>query len=225
LLFSKELKLFQTEYLGLLISSSIAFAMRISDDAYDTRPWFKLAIQISCGVNFVMSGTTIEFFHHPILDGGLTILWVIILMNSLNMLDNMDGIIGTTTLFVLLSCLLIYFLSTGFSLSALSLLIISCIGTMVGFFKYNVHPSKMFMGDGGSQFIGVIVAFFTVKTLFHANEAIGTTIWLGPILALVALTSAAADTLTVVFNRLKAGKLPMVGGRSYDASPRMCREK
>ena len=215
LLFNEELKLFQAEYLGLLISSSLAFAMGISDDAYDTRPWFKLAIQILCGVIFVISGTSIEFFHHFILDGGLTILWVVILMNSLNMLDNMDGITGTTTLFVLLSCLLVYFLSVGFFLSVWSLLIVACIGTMVGFLKYNVHPSKMFMGDGGSQFIGVIVAFFTVKTLFHANEAIGSTIWLGPILALVALTPAAADTLTVVINRLKAGKSPMVGGKDH----------
>lgn len=215
LLFTEELKLFQTEYLGLLIATSLAFAMGISDDAYDTRPWFKLAIQIACGVIFVLSDTSIEFFHQPIFDACLTILWVVILMNSLNMLDNMDGITGTTTLFVLLSCLFIYFLSTGFFLSVWSLLIVACIGTMIGFLKYNIHPSKMFMGDGGSQFIGVIVAFFTINTLFHANVAIGSTIWLGPILALVALTPAAADTLTVVINRLKAGKSPMVGGKDH----------
>ena len=71
------------------------------------------------------------------------------------------------------------------------------------------------MGDGGSQFTGVIVAFFTIKTLFHANESIGTTSWLGPCLALVALTPAAADTLTVVINRLKAGRSPMVGGKDH----------
>lgn len=215
LLFNEELKIFQSEYLGLLVASSLAFAMGISDDAYDTRPWFKLAIQILCGIIFIISGTTIEFFHHSVLDGGLTILWVIILMNSLNMLDNMDGITGTTTLFVLLSCLIIYFINMGFHVSVWSLLIVTCIGTMVGFLRYNVHPSKMFMGDGGSQFIGVIVAFFTVKTLFHANISIGSTIWLGPILALVSLTPAAADTLTVVINRLKAGKSPMVGGKDH----------
>jgi UDP-GlcNAc:undecaprenyl-phosphate GlcNAc-1-phosphate transferase len=215
ILLNEELQLIKNEYLGFLLASSAAFAMGISDDAYDTKPWFKLLIQITCGVIFVFSDITIDLFNQPILDALITILWVVILMNSLNMLDNMDGIAGTVTLFVLISCLLVLFVSSGFFISIWSLLLIACVGTMIGFLIYNIHPSKLFMGDGGSQFTGVIVAFFTIKTLFHANESIGTTSWLGPCLALVALTPAAADTLTVVINRLKAGRSPMVGGKDH----------
>jgi UDP-GlcNAc:undecaprenyl-phosphate GlcNAc-1-phosphate transferase len=215
LLLNEELQLIENQYLGLLLASSAAFAMGVSDDAYDTRPWFKLLIQITCGVVFAFSDTTIDLFHHPIFDSLITIVWVVILMNSLNMLDNMDGIAGTVTLFVLLSCLFVLYIGSGFVLSVWSLLLIACAGTMIGFLIYNLHPSRLFMGDGGSQFIGVIVAFFTIKMLFHANESIGTTPWLGPCLALVALTPAAADSLAVVINRLKAGRSPMVGGKDH----------
>jgi UDP-GlcNAc:undecaprenyl-phosphate GlcNAc-1-phosphate transferase len=215
ILLNEELQLIQNEYLGFLLATSAAFAMGISDDAYDTKPWFKLLIQISCGVIFALTDITIDLFHNPFLDALLTVIWVVILMNSLNMLDNMDGIAGTVTLFVLVSCLLVLFVDTGFFISIWSLLLVACAGTIIGFLIYNIHPSKLFMGDGGSQFIGVIVAFFTIKTLFNVHESVIVSPWIGPCLALVALTPAAADTLTVVINRLKAGRSPMIGGKDH----------
>ena len=126
-------------------------------------------------------------------------------MNSLNMLDNMDGITGTTVLFVLLACLAAYFMCYPIVLSFWSLSMIALVGGLLGFLYFNVNPSKLFMGDAGSQFIGLIVAFYTIE--FNWN--------LSAILALIALTPAAADTLTVVINRLKKGKSPMVGGKDH----------
>ena len=79
--------------------------MGLADDAYDTKPYFKLLVQITCGLILVFTNTVIDLFHIPIVDSILTVIWVITLMNSLNMLDNMDGITATTVLFTLLSCL------------------------------------------------------------------------------------------------------------------------
>ena len=73
----------------------------------------------------------------------------------------------------------------------------------------------MFMGDAGSQFIGLFVAFFTIKFLWNLGSITQTHSWVSLILTLTALTPAAADTLTVVINRLKAGKSPMVGGKDH----------
>jgi UDP-GlcNAc:undecaprenyl-phosphate/decaprenyl-phosphate GlcNAc-1-phosphate transferase len=215
LVLNEELQLIKMEYLGLLLATSIAFAMGFSDDAYDTKPWFKLFVQLLCGLIFVVSGSAIDLFHQSILDGMVTILLVVILMNSLNMLDNMDGISGTVTFFVLAACFIVIFFSSSFVLTIWSLLLLVCAGTMLGFLIYNIHPSKLFMGDAGSQFIGVIVSFFTIHSLFQVHETIGVSSWLGPCLALVALTPAAADTLTVVINRIRAGKSPMVGGKDH----------
>ena len=89
------------------------------------------------------------------------------------------------------------------------------VGEIIGFLFYNWHPSKMFMGDAGSQFIGLFVAFFTIKFLWNLGSITQTHSWVSLILTLTALTPAAADTLTVVINRLKAGKSPMVGGKDH----------
>lgn len=215
LLFTEELQFIQTEFIGLVIATSLGFAMGISDDAYDTKPFLKLSAQIGCGVIFAFSGNNIELFSSDIVNTTLTVLWVVTLMNSLNMLDNMDGITGTVTLFVLLSCLFLYWMSNGYFLSIWTLLMVVCIGAMIAFLRFNVHPSKMFMGDGGSQFVGVIVAFFTIKVLFTKELFMYDSSMLGPVLALIILTPAAADTLTVVINRLKQGKSPMVGGKDH----------
>ncbi len=202
-------------FVGCFAAASLAFLMGLADDAYNTKPVLKLIAQIMCGITFVFSDNTIDLFHSFWPDAILTTIWVVTLMNSLNMLDNMDGITGTTVLFVLLSCLFAYFLCFPDVISFWSISLLALIGGLLGFLYFNVYPSKIFMGDAGSQFIGLIVAFYTIH--FHWNLGANHQVpsWSGMILALVALTPAAADTLTVVINRLKKGKSPMVGGKDH----------
>ena len=215
LLFTDDLVSIQTEFIGLVAATSLAFAMGLSDDAYDTKPMLKLATQIACGFIFAFTGNQITLFSYDVVNIILTVVWVVTLMNSLNMLDNMDGITGTVTLFVILSCLALTWMTKGYFLSIWSLLMVSCAGAMIAFLKFNIHPSKMFMGDAGSQFVGVIIAFFTIKVLFSGELFLDDSAMLGPIIALIILTPAAADTLTVVINRLRKGQSPMVGGKDH----------
>ncbi len=205
----------QKTYVGCFAAGSLAFLMGLADDAYNTRPLFKLFAQITCGLTFVISDVQIDLFHSYWPDALITVIWVITLMNSLNMLDNMDGITGTTVLFVLLTCLAAYFICYPVILSFLSLSMIALIGGLLGFLYFNVHPSRLFMGDAGSQFIGLIVAFYTIEFNWNLSAKYQVDSWSGMILALIALTPAAADTLTVVINRLKQGKSPMVGGKDH----------
>jgi UDP-GlcNAc:undecaprenyl-phosphate GlcNAc-1-phosphate transferase len=202
-------------YVGLFFSAAIAFFMGLADDAYNTKPLFKLMIQLLCGVILVLTDTQIDLFHIIWLDQLCTVLWVIVLMNSLNMLDNMDGITATTVFFTLLSCLFTaYFI--GNSLEPYWIFTIVCVlGAIVGFLRYNINPSKIFMGDAGSQFIGMFVAFFTIKYLWNLGSETQNHSWVSLIITLTALTPAAADTLTVVINRLRNGKSPMVGGKDH----------
>lgn len=211
-----ETNIFQNhKYVGLFLAGSIAFAMGVADDAYNTKPWLKLGVQVLCGVIFVISGTYVMLFDNIYIDGGLTVLWVIIIMNSLNMLDNMDGITGTTSLFILISCLISSWIILGFNMNIWSLSLVSMIGGLIGFLSMNIHPSKLFMGDAGSQFIGVFVAFFGLEFLINSGTHLKQHSWLGLCVAIVAFTPAAVDTLTVVINRLKRGQSPMVGGKDH----------
>lgn len=206
---------YHLEFTGLFLAGSIAFLMGLADDAYNTKPLIKLVVQIMCGVIFVMTGTLISIFSNHTLNVVFTVFWVIVIMNSLNMLDNMDGITGTTVFFILLSCLFGHWLINGINADVWTLILVAVIGAILGFLKYNIHPSKLFMGDAGSQFIGLFVAFFGVKCLWNASAVSGASSWVDIVFVLVAFTPAAADTLTVVINRLKKGQSPMVGGKDH----------
>jgi len=208
------------QFVGLVLAGSIAFLMGLADDAYNTRPFAKLGVQILCGVVFIWTGTTLDLFHTPYLDGAVTIIWVIGIMNSLNMLDNMDGITGTTVFFILIACLFSSWIIFGTSIfnsesHIWTISLVAMIGAIIGFLKYNINPSKLFMGDAGSQFIGLFVAFFSIKFLWNVGAQSSHSSWLGIIITLIAFTPAAADTFTVVINRLKKGQSPMVGGKDH----------
>ncbi len=203
------------QYVGLVLAGSVAFLMGLADDAYNTKPFAKLAIQILCGVVFIWTGTTLDLFHNSIIDGAITIIWVIGIMNSLNMLDNMDGITGTTVFFILITCLVSGWIIFEFNTDIWTISLIAMIGGIVGFLLYNINPSKLFMGDAGSQFIGLFVAFFSIKYLWNVGPQSSHSSWLGIVITLIAFTPAAADTFTVVINRLKKGQSPMVGGKDH----------
>lgn len=210
-----EVNIFQNKkYVGLLASGCLAFLMGLADDAYNTKPKVKLGVQILCGVIFILTDSQIQLFENAYLNGGLTIVWVIGVMNSLNMLDNMDGITGTTVFFILMSCLATNWIVLGFNTNIWTLLIVAVMGAVVGFLTMNVHPSKLFMGDAGSQFIGLFVAYCGVE-LWNSSANLGHYPWLGACVAIVAFTPAGVDTLTVVINRLKRGQSPMVGGKDH----------
>lgn len=202
-------------FAGLFLAASLAFTMGLADDAYDTKPYFKLLVQITCGLILVFTNTVIDLFHIPIIDSILTVIWVITLMNSLNMLDNMDGITATTVLFSLLSCLVSCYIIGVVSQPYWIYSVVGVIGALMGFLYFNIHPSKLFMGDAGSQFIGLFVAFFSIKYLWNLGSITQSNSWVSIVITLIALTPAAVDSLTVTINRLKAGKSPMQGGKDH----------
>ena len=63
-------------FVGLFLSASLAFIMGLSDDAYNTKPLFKLIIQILCGLILVLTDTKIDLFHISFIDSILTVGWV-----------------------------------------------------------------------------------------------------------------------------------------------------
>lgn len=215
IIFSND-NIFQNrQYVGLFAAGSLAFAMGLADDAYNTRPVLKLFVQIFCGLILVWSNSMIGITGNFYFDAVITVFWVVLIMNSLNMLDNMDGISATVVLFILASCLFCNWVVTDFNTSIWTISIISIIGSIIGFLIFNVHPSKLFMGDAGSQFIGLVVAFFGVNNLWNIGEEVNLPNWISGFVVLVAFTPALVDTATVVINRLLKKQSPMVGGKDH----------
>ncbi len=212
----KDINLFSIpKFSGVFIAGTIAFIMGLADDAYNTKPLLKLSAQIFCGIILVHYDSMIKITDNYLINSTLTVFWVVLLMNSLNMLDNMDGITGTVVLFIIATSLIINWIINGVSIDIWSILNISLIGGLIGFLYFNINPSKLFMGDAGSQFFGFYVAFVTIENIWMVgvDQSLGTEI--GFLLILITFTAPFSDTLTVVINRLKKGQSPMIGGKDH----------
>lgn len=201
--------------IGLFVASGLAFVMGLADDAYNTKPLLKFSIQIICGLVITVSGNIINLSSHYWLNALLTVFWVVILMNSLNMLDNMDGITTSVVIFILLSCLCANLLFKIDNASYWTYILLGLIGSLIGFLFHNAPAAKIFMGDSGSQFLGLIAAFFSIKFLWNFDISLHALVWNKFYIILIFFTAPAIDSLSVVINRLKKGKSPMVGGKDH----------
>ncbi|MDA9563447.1 undecaprenyl/decaprenyl-phosphate alpha-N-acetylglucosaminyl 1-phosphate transferase [Flavobacteriales bacterium] len=215
LLFDLEVDVFNKELLGIVSASSLAFIMGLSDDAYNTKPLLKFGTQILCGVILVYTGTYISIFPNEMANYCLTVFWVVGMMNSINMLDNMDGITTTVSIFTILASILTIYLYNDYS-SIHLLILLGVLGSLIGFLFFNWHPSKMFMGDTGSQFLGVFLSAIGI-IYFWNNKGIG-----GEaahtrqiIITLLAFIIPIIDTTTVTINRLRKGIPPYIGGKDH----------
>jgi len=205
--------------LGILSSISIAFVMGLADDAYDTKPLVKSITQFICALMLIVTGTRIECFESEFINYTLTILWIIGMMNSINMLDNMDAIttVVSVGIFAFISAITII---QSHSLTPLAILSTAMLGGLTGFLIYNWHPSLMFMGDTGSQFLGIFLAIVGIEYCWNikpdANNLFPVE-YLSKSILVVASTFVMplTDTATVVINRLSRGTSPFIGGKDH----------
>lgn len=205
----------QPELIGLLGATGLGFLMGLADDAYNTRPVLKSLVQVSCAGILLATGTSIEVTQVPWLDGALTVIWVVGLMNAINMLDNMDAIASVVSISVLLAAMGAQMLS-GTATYAHLTLIIGMTGALGGFLFFNWSPSRMYMGDTGSQFLGVLLAYVGIRYFWGATSLEGAVEpWRQFAMAIIVFILPLTDTTTVTINRLLRKTSPFVGGKDH----------
>ncbi len=201
--------------LGLIIASTLAFVLGLADDAYNTRPILKFLVQVLCGVILVVTNTQIELFENDWLNMSLTVIWVVGIMNSINMLDNMDGISTSVSAFILTAALG-YLVIHQEMYSVDFLIILGVLAALFGFLYFNWHPSKMYMGDTGSQFLGIFLGYIGIEYCWNAENLVGDTGLLFGITALLLVfILPITDTATVTINRLLKKQSPFIGGKDH----------
>lgn len=208
--------------LGLLYTVTLAFLMGLADDAFDTRPLLKFSTQMVCALILLVTNTRINCFESEFLNYAVTLLWVVGLMNSINMLDNMDAI-TTLVSMVILSYFIVERLTSHAAFNPESLICMSVLSALSGFLIFNWHPSKMFMGDTGSQFLGVLLAIMGIEFCWNVpvdvTAAEGSAPGFFPlknvILVSLVFILPLTDTTTVFINRLMKGQSPFVGGKDH----------
>jgi len=214
-LFPKLSDPLQPELLGLLAATALAFLMGLADDAYNTRPLLKFTAQLTCAAILITSGTYIHIFENDWTNRALTMLWVVGLMNSINMLDNMDAITTVTALSIL-GCVLVTHIMSNDTKSVQMVIVIGVMAALAGFLFFNWSPSRMYMGDTGSQFLGVYLAYCGIHYFWNGTSPWGAVEpWRQAALALVVFLLPITDTTTVTINRILRGRSPFVGGRDH----------
>ncbi len=187
--------------------------MGLFDDKFGLGPFVKLFIQI--GVAVVLSlfaDVRLSFFiPSPLFSVVITVLWMVVIINAFNFLDNMDGL--TTGIAIICSCMILtaainsqqYFVSG---------LLVLLIGSLAGFLIYNFSPAKIFLGDSGSLVIGLLVAVASIQTTYYQQSNTSGQ-WYGTLMPLIVMAVPIYDFISVVILRLLAGKNPFVGDTQH----------
>src|SRR5262249_41819610 len=201
-------------WLILGLSTAIMF-MGLLDD-WKTLDWrLRLGIQLFCAVTLAAGGVRVTLFGpftHPLLGGAVTVLWVVGLTNSFNMLDNMDGLAASVGLIVAV-------LFCGAELAVSSLfapaVMLVVVGALAGFLVHNHFPARLFMGDAGSNFLGFLLGAMTVAGTFTRDDPGNAYSPYGVLAPLLVMAVPLYDMTSVILIRLSEGRSPFLGDRRH----------
>jgi UDP-GlcNAc:undecaprenyl-phosphate GlcNAc-1-phosphate transferase len=200
---------------GLLIVMAVALVLHLVglwDDKKHLGPGIKLIVQFAAAVIAAFfADIRLEFFiQNKIITTALSAVWIVLIMNAFNFLDNMDGlsagiaVITSAVLFVAAA------LSGQVFVGAMALVFVGSLG---GFLVFNFPPAKIFMGDSGSLVVGFFVALLTLRTTYyHQGQGGGLYAVFMP---LVVMAVPLYDFISVTFLRLRQGKSPFVGDTQH----------
>jgi len=195
---------FDNLVLSFLIGSFVLLVFGIWDDVSELGHYVKFVGQfIAAGVVVYYGDLYVVHFpfmgmdHLPeVIGRPFTIIAIVGMMNAINHSDGLDGLAGGESLLSLAAILYLAFLYD----STIIIIIAAAItGGVFGFLRFNSHPAQVFMGDGGSQFLGFGLAFLVILLTQQANEA------LSPALPLLLLGLPIADILAVFVLRARGG--------------------
>jgi UDP-GlcNAc:undecaprenyl-phosphate GlcNAc-1-phosphate transferase len=189
------------QLISILFGAAWVSLLGIYDDRWGLRPILKLGGQIVAAIILIMSGVQVTALPYNWLNIIVTLVWVVGLTNSLNLLDNMDGLSGGVAAVCAAFFLAMAAISHQIYVGALSA---ALLGAALGFLIYNFNPASIFMGDTGSLFLGFMLAAIGIKLRFPDNVPFVT--WMVPILV---MGTPIFDTTLVFISRLRRGKNPL----------------
>lgn len=188
-------------FLALYFSSLFLLIVGLIDDLRGLSATTKLVCQICAAAFLIYMGVRIRFWlETDWMQCLLTLGWFIVITNAYNLLDNMDGLsggVGSLTAFLyFLLCVFVGEKEFAFLLLALTF-------SIVGFLKYNFYPSRIFMGDTGSLFIGFNLAAFSAMVTYLGY---GPAAHVPTVTPLVIFSVPLYDTASVIWIRVKEGR-------------------
>jgi UDP-GlcNAc:undecaprenyl-phosphate GlcNAc-1-phosphate transferase len=197
--------------LTVLMPALLLGAMGLVDDLRSLSSWPRLITQSVVGsiVAFIIvqGGTVGTPFSTSTLNIAVTIFWIVGICNSINFFDNLDGAASGA---VAIAALGVFFIAFDRGQELVSALSIVTAGATIGFLMWNKSPAKIYMGDAGALFLGVIISVATIRL----NPGITPT-WKSLTIPVILLAVPLLDTCVAVFSRLTRGLSPLTGGKDH----------
>ena len=200
------------------------FLVGIFEDILTLSPFLRLALQTlimsiiwyqgfgiqTLDINFLNSESNVLFLN-PAISYLFTFLWLVGVTNAINWIDGLDGLLGGVAMINFLGIAFISFSQGDFSLFYISL---SLLGSCAGFLIFNFYPSKIFMGDSGSYFLGFSLASLSILTFASFNnETLFGSVSIHKSFLLLAIPLL--DMILVIFLRIIKARSPFLPDRSH----------
>ncbi len=193
---------------GLILAGILMALVGLIDDLRGTHPYSKLIAQILSGCLVVLSGIRVDMAAIPWITIPLTIGWLVLVINAYNLMDNMDGLSGGIGAIAAAFCAW-HALQTG--QWPVALISASLCGATLGFLHYNLPPAKIFLGDTGSQVLGLGLGALALLGTWHQPTRLLGIVALPTLLLAVPIF----DTFFVTIQRLSHGRHPFQGGTDH----------
>ncbi|MCK5599255.1 undecaprenyl/decaprenyl-phosphate alpha-N-acetylglucosaminyl 1-phosphate transferase [bacterium] len=188
---------------GLFIASTFIVFLGVLDDMYRMSWIVKLLGQLLLVIIMFSYDIRVDFdFLPPIANSMITVLWMLFIINSYNIIDVSDGVSGITFAAFLASSAII---ATFTGDKGLALIIYPLIGGVFAFLVFNLPKARIFAGDGGSMFFGFIAGVISIRLSYTAFNRLSN---LAPLIISI---YPIFETSLVVFSRLRRRLSPFRG--------------
>lgn len=196
---------------GLLFGGMLILGVGVWDDIMGMRPRNKFLAQIVVALismlyGFIIPGIANPFDHNPATNWvdfplwisiPLTLVWYVGMMNAINFIDGLDGLLSGVTA---ISGIFLFLIAFTHASPVVALVVVALAGAALGFLPYNFNPARIFLGDAGSLFIGYVLA--TVSIIGNSKAAIAISV----VVPLVVLALPVLDTAAVIARRALQGR-------------------
>jgi UDP-GlcNAc:undecaprenyl-phosphate GlcNAc-1-phosphate transferase len=203
----------------LLAAGTVLMLLGLADDRRGLSWQIRLAVEFAVAAACVWLVPNLRltaFIPFPLVTEALSVLWIVVLINAFNMLDNMDGLSAGVAAIAAAILAAVMLMSpdpqTGQPQLFKAGLLLVLVGALVGFLWHNRPPATIFMGDSGAYFIGFMIAAATLLASYTGYNSPQRHAILAPILVMAV---PLYDMATVIAIRLKNGKSPFAADKNH----------